>query len=403
MPSKTFTDKWVANIKLKPGERQQVYFDTKERLVLVVGTKAKTWRLLTYTAGKAHTSKLGRYPDLSLKDARQKARDFADDPKKFAAQANADSFREVAEAWVRRHVVENKLRSKREIERCLAKYVYPKWGERKFLDIRRGEVNHLLDHIVDAHGRPQADSVLRIIRSICNFYAARNEHYTSPIVRGMKRVKQRPNDRERLRFLDDDEIRLVWEACNKLGTFGRLVKVALLTAQRRGKLGSNDAAIKWSDIKDGVWVIDTEEREKGTAQQIKLPQMVLDVLKEQPRIAGNPYVFPSVSTNGPFNTFSRGMNELRDVLPYDMAAFSMHDLRRTSRKLMTRANIRPDVAELAIGHSIKGIQAIYDDVREYQAKIDNAFECVAAEVDKILNPPPANVVALRKRKRSAAP
>ena len=33
MPSKTFTDKWVANISLKSGERQQVYFDTKERLV----------------------------------------------------------------------------------------------------------------------------------------------------------------------------------------------------------------------------------------------------------------------------------------------------------------------------------------------------------------------------------
>ena len=37
MPTKTFTDKWVQNIKLKSGERQQVYFDTKERLVLVVG------------------------------------------------------------------------------------------------------------------------------------------------------------------------------------------------------------------------------------------------------------------------------------------------------------------------------------------------------------------------------
>ena len=84
-----------------------------------------------------------------------------------------------------------------------------------------------------------------------------------------------------------------------------LVRFALLTAQRRGKLGSNDAAMKWSDIKDGVWTIDVEEREKGTAHQIKLPQMVLDILKEQPRIAGNPYVFPGLGGNGPFNSFSR--------------------------------------------------------------------------------------------------
>ena len=51
---KTFTDLVGRGIsRLNKGERQQVYFDTKERLVLVVGMKAKTWRLLTYTNGKA--------------------------------------------------------------------------------------------------------------------------------------------------------------------------------------------------------------------------------------------------------------------------------------------------------------------------------------------------------------
>ena len=44
------------------------------------------------------------------------------------------------------------------------------------LDIRRGEINHLLDHVVDHHGRGQADGVLKVITSICNFYAVRNEH-----------------------------------------------------------------------------------------------------------------------------------------------------------------------------------------------------------------------------------
>ena len=63
--------------------------------------------------------------------------------------------------------------------------------------------------------------------------------------------------------------------------------------------------------------------------------------------------------------------------------------------MMTRARIRADVAEIAIGHSIKGIQALYDDVAEYQSMIDHAFECVANEVTKVLNPPPANVVKLR--------
>ena len=37
-----------------------------------------------------------------------------------------------------------------------------------------------------------------------------------------------------------------------------------------------------------------DEREKGTAHQIKLPTVVRDILATQPRIAANPHVFPGV-------------------------------------------------------------------------------------------------------------
>ena len=60
---------------------------------------------------------------------------------------------------------------------------------------------------------------------------------------------------------------------------------------------------------------------------------------------------------------------------------------------MTRAKVRPDVAELALGHSIKGIQATYDDRQEYQPMIDDAIQRVADEIEKIINPTPeTNVV-----------
>jgi hypothetical protein len=52
--------------------------------------------------------------------------------------------------------------------------------------------------------------------------------------------------------------------------------------------------------------------------------------------------------------------ELDDTLTF-ASPWVLHDLRRTCRKLMTRARTRPDVAELALGHSIRGIQATYDD------------------------------------------
>jgi hypothetical protein len=62
---------------------------------------------------------------------------------------------------------------------------------------------------------------------------------------------------------------------------------------------------------------------------------------------------------------------------------------------MSRAKVRPDVAELALGHSIKGIQAVYDDPKEYRPMIEQALQCVANEVDKIVNPVEHNVIPLR--------
>ena len=127
------------------------------------------------------------------------------------------------------------------------------------------------------------------------------------------------------------------------------------------------------------------------------PQLALDVLNEQPKIAGNPYVFPAPSGNGPFNAFSQGMDQLRALLPDDMPSFSMHDLRRAARGLMTTANVRTEIAEYALGHGMENLQGRYDDLRKYRPKIDAAFQSVADEIEKLLNPTPENnVVRLRK-------
>jgi hypothetical protein len=46
---------------------------------------------------------------------------------KAAAKADAGSFREVAENFIKRHVETHKLRSEGEVKRFLAKYFLPLW------------------------------------------------------------------------------------------------------------------------------------------------------------------------------------------------------------------------------------------------------------------------------------
>jgi integrase len=400
MPSQKLTDAFVRNLtfaqavsavrkaakakgKPMPSPTQVTYLDSRDQrglaVALVVGTSSKTFRAVTYRNGKPTSIKLGSYPQLGVAEAWEQAREHFRNPKAYAEKAETGTFKEVAQEWIKRHVDENKLRSKSEIERCLGLYVYPKWSDTKFLEIRRAEVNELLDWIVDHHGKNQADAVLAIVRGICNWYAAnRSEHYVSPIVAKMKRDKRPAKERARSRFLTDDEIRALWSAADQAGTFGALVKIALLTGSRREKI----ATMQWSDLRDGVWTIASEAREKGTAGRITLPASALAIINALPVLADNPYVFAGRGKTA-FNSFSQRKAELDALLP-PMPKWTLHDLRRTCRKLMTRIGIRPDVAELALGHSIQGIQRVYDDPIEYAPLIDRALQGVAEEVERIL-------------------
>src|SRR5262245_63194315 len=123
----------------------------------------------------------------------------------------------------------------------------------EFESVRRGDVAALLDHVEDTSGKRTADLVLSIISGICAWYEKRNENYVSPIVKGMKRYSSKANARERI--LSDDEIRSLWDVS---GTYGDILRLCLLTGQRREKV----ASVKWSDIDGSEWTIAKDAREK---------------------------------------------------------------------------------------------------------------------------------------------
>jgi integrase len=400
---KRLTEEGVAKLK-KPATGHIDYFDTGQPgLILRLNYgRAKTWLVRHYLRrvrnGKAvsvpTTTKLGRYPTLKVKEARERARLF--DPK-AKAEAQADSFREIAENFVKRYVeTEKKLRTKDEIVDLLDRLIYPHWELRPFREIKRAEVAALLDHIVDHHGARQADKALAIIRKMGNWFATRDSDYISPVVKGMGRYNAAARKRDRI--LNDDEIRSLWGACADAGTFGALLKTLLLTGARREKV----LTMRWEDVSDGVWTIPTAPREKPNAGTLKLPQAVLDIINAQPRIAGNPYVFFGRGS-GPFNSFSQRKVELAEKLK--IAPWVVHDLRRTAKTLMAKAGVRPDISERVLGHTIQGVEGVYDR-HTYDAEKADALNVLAALVERIVNPPEGNVVPLTKaakRKASRIP
>jgi hypothetical protein len=61
---------------------------------------------------------------------------------------------------------------------------------------------------------------------------------------------------------------------------------------------------------------------------------------------------------------------------------------------MSRAGVPADHAERALGHAINGVRSTYDR-HEYLAEKKAAFEALAEQIRRIINPPCDNVVELR--------
>jgi integrase len=402
MPQMNFTKPAVDKIGPPSKQQGQVqYFEwLKKGLTLVLSVSyggTKTWRAQFYVGGKPRTRPLGTYPELSIAKARVAAHAF--DPDAAVASSEAGTFKQVAENWLREYVDEKKLRSKYEIERHLTAYVYPAWEHKPLFDIRRIDVNQLLDKIKHKHGRNQADAVLRTIRGVMTWYAVQDDKYNSPIVKGMKRDQRSLPEKSRTRILNDDEIRVVWTACSDMPIYGPLVKMLLLTAQRLRKVSE----MKWTDLDNGVWIIATDAREKGNAGILKLTDLALNVIKDVPRIKDNPHVFAAGVGNGPFNSFSQRKQELDEMLPKAMPPWVLHDLRRTARSLMSRAGVQRDISERVMGHAIVGVEGVYDQYPYFVEKND-ALKRLSGLIEQILNPAPANVVTFDgKAKKKGEP
>ena len=104
--------------------------------------------------------------------------------------------------------------------------------------------------------------------------------------------------------------------------------------------------------------------------------------------------------------FNTGSSFTRFIPPRDLSSakqdfdrasgvtgWTLHDLRRTARSLMSRAGVPSDHAERCLGHVIGGVRGTYDR-HEYHEEKRLAFEALASLIARIIDPQP-NVVAMR--------
>lgn len=168
---------------------------------------------------------------------------------------------------------------------------------------------------------------------------------------------QRVGRRTKGRALTDEEIIKVWHASGKLGTFGLLTRMCLLGGPRR----SEPAMIEWQNhVMDDRITFDAAWTKMGLHHDVPRTHLVDEVLTAAKhfRRATSDYVFPSPKTGGQMSGFTKMVDRL--VKEAGVAKFTMHDLRRSLRTIMSRCGYDNEIQRLCVGQKPRGIDQVYN-------------------------------------------
>ncbi len=387
------TPAFVQKARAEPGKERTLFWDADmPGFGLVVTASAHRSFVVQYRAG-GRSRRMTIDSVLGLAAARKQARsllgEVAKDRDPLQARRTAitlaeDTFKSIAEAYFAREG--KKLRTAADRRVTLERLVYPRIGFQSISAIRRSDIVRLLDRIEDENGPVMADRTLAYVRRVMNWHASRSDEFRSPIVRGMARTSGK--ERARSRILTDAELQTVWRAAEDFkGPFGALVQFLLLTSARR----SEASEMTWDEISEGGdWLLPAARNKVKVDLVRPLSGAAESVLAKLPRIGRRGLVFTTDGERllGGFSKFRDGLERTSGVTDW-----TLHDLRRTARSLMSRAGVPSDHAERCLGHVMAGVRGTYDR-HEYLEEKRRAFEALAAQIERIVNPQ-ENVVPLR--------
>jgi integrase len=269
------------------------------------------------------------------------------------------------------------LRTAREIERRLQVYVLPTWGTRPLRSITRRDVVHLGDGVRERHGGTMANRVATTVKALLAWALDRDLIDVHPAAR----LRLPAPERSRDRVLTDDELRVLWIAWGVLGwPFGTALKILLLTGCRRSEVGGMRHVEV--DLDAALWTVPAARVKSGATHLVPLAPMVVDILSTMPRMYQCPWAF-STTGRGPIRDWSNAVSRMRALS--GVTDVRVHDLRRTMRSGLSRLGVHFDVAELCIGHRMRGVAARYDRYDRLAERRD-ALERWGAHVHGIVGP-----------------
>lgn len=386
-----------------------------------------------FTPGAAATRRtIGVYgPDaMSLEEARRIAGEWRSlvargvDPAVIEAERRAveareralrirHSFTVVAEAFIADKLA--KERNGKVAERDLRNFFMAAWGERPVSEISTLDVLEIIN--TKKRTVPKmAGALLVLIKRFFNWVVDQHVYGLTASPCDRLKVKALVGEMQpRSRRLTDAEIFAFWRATGRMGyPAGPVYRTLLLTGLRL-----NEAAqLSWQEIHGDTITIPASRMKgregKAVEHSVPLTQAMQDVIASVPRIKGEPYLFSLKAGKKPVTMTGtmkadldrRMLRTLRalarrrgeDHHAVELPPWVNHDLRRTVRSGLSALRVPHNVAEAVLAHRPPGIVGVYN-LHQYADEKREALEGWAQHIASIVEPQPAKVIKLSRRRR----
>ena len=387
---------WLAKVltqigidRLKPSnQRQEIPDAGLSGLYLVVQpTGIKSFAVRYRYDGRPRKLTIGRFPQLSIQEARIRAREalerlsYGDDPGR--QKDNPERFEAAFSIFMQRHVSQTK--GTYETNRIYKHDLLPKFKGTYLSQVARRDVISLLDDIVDRGSPIMANRVLAVLRKFFSWAVARDLTRSNPCEGVTPPSKQTSRDR----ILNDVEIRVFWQACNELKyPYGTYFKFLLLSAQRRTEVSE----MTFEELDGDEWVIPPQRAKNGQRHRVPITAEMRSLLKSTGRNSG--YIF-TVSGNHPINNLGRAAARLRKKMSAiaDVSGVSLmeewkpHDLRRTAASGMAKCGVFQEVIERVqnrISGKFAGVAGIYNRY-DYEKEKREALAGWSQEIERVVS------------------
>lgn len=416
----------LAIAQMKPGKNRREVADAAfpGLSIIVHPSGQKTWAFRYRYARRLRRITIGNFPAIDQAKARRRAETalgalergedptialFAPKSSQYILRADRDAFGVLIRDYFQKYLIPN-TRSWRESARLVGLRLEEQEGKAPtFTDVKGGIVERFaerpvasitrkdLREMIEASRERGATTTINrevgVVRAFLQWCVNADILESNPAA-GMAKASP---ENKRTRVLSDKEIRVIWLAAeSEAFPFGDIVRLLLLTGQRRGEV----AGALWPefDLKGRQWLLPAERSKNGLPHLIPLSDPTLAILKGMPRFASGDFVFGLGGRNG-FSGFSKGKRRLGETITElndgELPDWDIHDLRRSVATGMAKLGIQPVVIEAALNHVTgvrSSIASVYN-LHSYEKEKRDALTRWAEHLIKVADPDAAETPA----------